>query len=148
MKPDYVYHGSARNLVGARIKPQKAKDLSGKRENSYTGIYATDIRDHAVIMAILGSRGVNGSSLSLNDPEAKGIVYDGWPEQKEVFVYDLQSTNFRRTAPNSHQWISFDSIKPSRIETINVNDYIHMVREATAEEKNAWIEKHSKKLKS
>ena len=146
MKPELVYHGSAKTLVGERLKPRKARDLGNNPANTQNGIYATDVKNHAIIMAILGSKGVEYSSLAISDPDAKGIVFKGWPEQKEVFVYDLSPRSFKRTGENSHQWVSLEAVKPKMIEKIKVEDYIHLIRGATAEEKKKWTEKYGKEI--
>lgn len=148
MKPKYVYHGSPNALVGNFLQPRKATDLGNRSENIHTGVYATDIINHARIVAILSSKGVNSSSLSLNDPKSLGIIYDGWPEQKEVFVHTLPINTFQKTGVKSHQWISLVSVKPVKTEKINVSDYLHLVRKATDEEKKKWNEKYKNKLNS
>ena len=52
MKPKYLYHGSAKKLVGSKLVPRQAKDLAKVVDNSQTGIYATDFINEAIAMGI------------------------------------------------------------------------------------------------
>ncbi len=63
MKPKYVYHGSVRKIKGSKLLSRKAKDLGNNPENLHKAVYATNIKNIAIAMAIISCKGVNSASL-------------------------------------------------------------------------------------
>ena len=144
MNSKFLYHGSRREIKGDRLLPRQATDLGERPENLHKAVYSTDIKELAITMAILGSRGVNSSSLGF-DKKSLGIIYEGWPTQKNVYLYTLPTKTFKQEGPR-HQYYSTDPVKPIKIEKLVVQDYLHLVRKATKKEKKMLFEKY--KIKS
>ncbi|MEK6912768.1 MAG: hypothetical protein AABX26_02315 [Nanoarchaeota archaeon] len=148
IKPKYLYHGSGRRLRGDKLIPKKAKELDKKnKHNDFKGIYASDVKNEAIAMGILKSRGVKDSSCGFytkHGIKVEAVIYWGWPEQKCFYLYTLPAETFENKPRGSHQWISFKSIKPIRIEKLIVKDYIYLIRKATKLEKKNWIKKYGK----
>ena len=99
MKPKYLYHGSAKKLIGNKLIPKQATDLAENPNNILNGIYASSLKDEAIAMALLKCKGVIGGAsvqirnkLSRNKYNIEAIVYGGWPKQKYIFLYTLPST--------------------------------------------------------
>ncbi len=137
---DYLYHGSINLLQGEHLIPRKAKDIRDIKANTQIGIYATDVRNSAIAMAILHSPGVNGSRLlkSYGD-EPCAIIFEGWPDEKlEIFLYKLPKDTFKPTPPIEHQFISYVPVKPIEVEQLRVKDYLHLIRRPTYAELSEW----------
>ena len=141
----FIYHGSPKKLIGNKLIPKKATDLGNRKENLHTGVYATDIKEVAIAMAIISSKGVICSSLKNNKPY--GIIYDGWTEQRNIYLYSLSKKNFKNTPPNKHQYVSETPIKPVKIEVLKIKDYLNLIRKATKDEKEKFDKKYNMKLK-
>ncbi len=150
MKPKYVYHGSGRELVGDMLLPKRAEDLGSVKDNSLIGVYASDLREQAISMAIHSCKGVGCGSLCFRNVNGKkvmeSIIYDGWPEQDHIYLYILPSDTFENRPRGSHQWVSLTPVKPAKLEKLLVKDYIHLVRKATEKEKKEFFEKHKDTL--
>lgn len=139
-----LYHGSPKKLIGTKLIPKKPTDLEKEKENLYEGIYATDIKELAIAMAIICSKGVRGSGVNFSKEKAKGIIYQGWPEQKEVYLYSLPSKTFKMTGKIKHQFVSSKPVKPIKIEKVLIKDYENLIRKATKKEKQDWENKYGK----
>jgi hypothetical protein len=128
MKPTVLYHGSQNKLIGDELIPRQARGL--KEEDKLEGVYATRIKEFAIIKAILSSSGVNSkSSIDIIENNIHGLIHNGWPEAKEVYVYHLNPDNFENIPRNSHQYVSFKRIKPLEIEVIKTEDYIYLIKQ-------------------
>ncbi len=150
MKPKYVYHGSARKLIGEKLIPKKANDLEKNPHNLLKGVYASDVKNEAIAMGIISSKGVHSSSCGVErkvNTKVDAIIYEGWPKQKYLFLYTLPSKTFQSKPKGSHQWVSLTPVKPEKIEKILISDYIFLVRKATKEEKENWNKKYGDKIK-
>jgi hypothetical protein len=141
-KPKVLYHGSSKKLIGEKLVPKKPTDLENKKENLYEGIYATDIKDLAITMAIICSKGVISSGLNFQKNNPEGIIYNGWPEQEKVFIYTLPSKSFKQTGKIKHQFVSKTPVKPLKLERVSIKDYPDLFRKATKKEKEEWIKKY------
>ncbi len=145
-KPRYLYHGGAKKLIGEELIPKKANDLGRQPEDNQEAIYASDVRDEAIIAGITSCKGVGRSSYGVKDGKTYGIIYTGWPEQEFFYLYTLSSDKFENIPKGSHQWISSDPVKPVRIEKLSVKENIYLVRKATEEETEAHIQKFGKRI--
>ena len=132
-------------LKGNKLVPRKAEDIEKRAANILKGIYATNIRDAAIAMAIISDKSVKRSSLSFYPP--KGIVHEEWPRRKYFYLYTLPSDTFKEIPKGSTQWVSFKPVKPIKIERLRVSDYIHLIRKATKKEEDAWNRKYKDKIK-
>jgi len=150
-RPKILYHGGPWELEGEVLVPKQAKCFEGKPENSYNAVYATDIKELALAMAIIGCKG-NGVTLSVLSLTTRkppyGIIYEGWPKQEEIYLYTLESHRFHKAGSSGRQWISFKPVKPSKIERLAVKDHIHLIRKATYQEKEKFAKKYEEKIKS
>jgi len=133
MKTKCLYHGSPKKLIGGKLIPKKPIDLGKQKENLYSGIYASDIKEIAIAMAILSCKGVLYSSLDLSQ-KRKGVIYSGWPKQEYVYLYTLPSEEFRKSKRMSHQFVTQKPVKPIKTEELKIEDYINLVRNATKKE--------------
>ena len=125
MKTKPLYHGSPRKLK--KLLPKKALGLS-KKEDKLKAVYATDIKDFAITMTLISCKGVSGkSSVNLSNKKVKGIISKGWPKQKYIYLYFLDSKEFNNTPKGSHQHISTKSIKPQKEERLLIKDYINLI---------------------
>ena len=148
MKPKYLYHGSGKRLVGDKLIPKKANALGENENNSLKGIYASSVKEQAISMALHSCKGVGEGELGMHkiNGELKiqdSIIYRGWPKQKYIYLYILPTENFHNKPIGSAQWVSFDPVKPERIEKLSVKDYIYLVRKANNKEKKEFFEKYN-----
>ena len=60
-----LYHGSPKKIV-EELVPKKAKDLDSTKQNMLKGVYATDIKDVAITMGIVGIEGVKTACANLS----------------------------------------------------------------------------------
>lgn len=142
-----LYHGSSKKLIGKKLVPKQTIDLEKNPENIIKGVYATDIRDAAIAMAIICSEGVNYSSLDFEKykkGKSKGIIYKGTPKQNYIYLYSLPSETFAKSKGIAHQFVSKVSVKPLKIEKLKIRDYVHLIRKATKKEKERWIKKYGR----
>ncbi len=141
MNPKFLYHGSVREIEGEYFIPKKPQDLEQNPDNLHVGIYATSEKEVAIAMAIISCKGVNWASLSFNK-KPYGIVYEGWPNQKYIFLYTLPLETFRQSGGSGKQYVSAEPVKPKSVEKLLVQDYIHLVRKGTEEEIKKKLEKY------
>jgi hypothetical protein len=108
-------------------------------------VYATDRKDLAIVMAMIGCEDVMGGSI---DEYKKGKlnarIYGSYPNQKFIYLHHLPSGKFKPTEIDKHQFVSLVSVKPIKTEKIKVGDYHRLVRLATKNETNKWIKKYGK----
>ena len=140
-KPKILYHGSPKKLIGYKLLPKKAIDLGNKKENLHKAVYATDFKNSAIAMAIICSKGVNGSSLNF-EKKSKGVVYNGWPKQKIVYLHLLPKKAFKQTSKNSHQYFSEKSVKPIKTIKIKVKNNLNLIIKATKKELFKYCKKY------
>jgi len=141
-KPKILYHGSPNKLIGNNLMPSKGEDYEDRPENNQTGVYATEVKEIAIAMAIISSKGVIGAGLDDYKPgKSPGIIYIGRPKQKYVYLYTLSPEGFKQTPSIKKQWISKKPVKPIKIERLNVKDYKHLIRYPEEEEVKKWKEK-------
>ena len=138
-----IYHGSPRKLEGELLLPKQADDLNKNPDNLSNAIYATDIKNAAIAMAIIKCEGISSSSLDINK-KTQGIIYNGWPKQEHIYLCYLPQKIFTQSVKMKHQFISKEPVKPIKIEKLNIKDYLHLVRKATPEEIIIWKNKHDK----
>lgn len=81
---------------------------------------------------------VNGE-LKLKD----SVIYRGWPKQKYIYLYTLPSRTFKNRPYGSPQWVSFEAVTPTKIEKLLVEDFIHLVRKASAKERKDFFKERT-----
>ncbi len=147
MRPKLLYHGSVKKITGDKFIPRQAKDLGKVSENMYKAIYATNVKEIAIAMAIIKCKGVKGSSLGF-EKKPYGTIYEGWPKQKYVYLYTFPSDRFKQIGGKGKQWASLESVKPIEVKRLAVSDYLHLVRNATKKEVLEWFREYRGKIRS
>lgn len=149
-KPKFLYHGSPNKLIGKKLMPSKGDDSKDRPENNQLGVYATDVKEIAIAMAIVSSKGIIGAGLDdYKIGKAPGIIHIGKLKQKYVYLYILSPKEFKPTPSIKGQWISKKSVKPLKIEKLKVGDYKHLIRYSKKDEAKKWKKKYlEKKSKS
>ena len=143
MKPKFLYHGSIRKILGY-LTPHKPEDLENRKENIKKGVYASNIKNDSIAMAIISSKGVIYASLSFKKRK-KALIYEGWPKQRYIYLYTLPSITFNKSSNKSSQWVSRIKVKPTKIERLKIKDYIHLIRKATEKEIKSFKTKYKLK---
>lgn len=143
MKIKILYHGSIRKIKGKYLIPKQPHDLEKKKENLVKAVYASHIKDIAIAMAIISCKGVLSASLN-TERKRKGIIYEGWPKQKNVYLYFLPVNSFKRSSKESAQWFSTIPIEPLGIKKLEVKKYLNLVRKATKRELNHFFKRYGK----
>jgi len=145
MKPEYLYHGSSRRIL-RKLIPKQSTDLDNTKENLHFAVYACKNRDMAIVMAIIHCKGVHWSSLKFMK-KPLGIVYKGWPKQEYVYLYKLPSESFKQQEDGGDQWYSDKPVKPTQVERLKIEDYLHLVRKANDKETKQFFRTYKHKLK-
>ena len=142
-KPKFLYHGSPNKLIGKSLIPSKGYDSEDRPENNQLGVYATNVKEIAIAMAIVSSKGVIGAGLDdYKLGKAPGVIHVGKLKQKYVYLYTLSSKEFKPTPSIKDQWISKKSVKPIKIEKLYINDYKHLIRYSKKDEREKWEKKY------
>ncbi|MFH1585212.1 MAG: hypothetical protein ABIB79_00410 [archaeon] len=141
MKTKYLYHGSIKKLKGKSLIPRKPQDIEENQDNLHKAVYATNIKDVAIAMAIISCKGVYGARLKFSK-KPYGIIYDGWPRQEYIYIYTLPPDTFKQTGKINKQWVSFKSVKPIKVKRISVKNNLNLIRKATKKEVNMWCKKY------
>ncbi len=140
--PKYLYHGSSTRIVGSTLVPTRPFSL-GKGTERLTAVYATDVRDAAIIMGMISEC---RSSLHFCENGAEGLVYEGWPRREEIYLYILPSRSFRRI--DDWQWCSKEPVGVIRVEKLKTHDHLYLIRKATEEERRKFSEGHKRRCRS
>lgn len=136
-----LYHGSSRKLIGEKLIPKQPHDVNNNYYNLIKGVYATDVKNAAIAMAIISSKGIIGSSLNINN-KIPGTIYEGYPQQEFIYLYSINSENFRESG--KHQFVSKNPVKPLKMEKLKIEDYLFLTRNANENEINEWNDKLKK----
>ena len=143
MKTKILYHGSSKKLVGKKLNPSWGDDSEERPENNLFAVYATDRKDLAIVMAIIGCKDVIGGSIDeYNEGKLNARIYENYPNQEFIYLHYLPTKTFKQTKIDLHQFVSLVKVKPIKTEKIRIKDYYHLVRVATKDETNKWIKKY------
>jgi hypothetical protein len=143
MKPAILFHGSSRPLKGETLNPSQGKDDASRPENNYLAVYATDRKDLAIVMAIIGCEDVIGGSIDgYENGKLIARIHGAYPKQEYIYLHHLSSEDFSQTEIDTHQFVNFKAVKPLKTEKIRVKDYTHLAPLASKEETLAWQEKY------
>lgn len=138
-----LYHGSPTKLIGDTLNPSQGTDSDERPENKQFGVYATDRKDLAIVMGILGCKDVLGGSMDEYDNGKLNVrIYGDFPKQEFIYVYHLPSETFKQTKIDKHQFVSLVAVKPIKTQKIRVKNYTHLIRKATKDETDKWIKKY------
>jgi hypothetical protein len=140
-----LFHGSPSKVIGNKIIPSRADDSDERPENNQFGIYATDRKDLAIVIAILRCKDVIGGSIDeYKEDKLNARIYGEFPKQEFIYVYHLPAGTFNQTKIDKHQFVSVVAVRPVKIEKLRVKDFTHLIRKATKKETDYWIKKYKK----
>lgn len=141
----YLYHGSPNKLNGETLNPSQGSDSEERPENNKLAVYATDRKDLAIVMGILGCKEVIGGSIEkYEEDKLNAKIYGDFPKQESIYIYELDPNTFIQTKIDKHQYYSEQPVKPLKIEKIRISDYKHLLKQGTEKEKEEWIKKYKK----
>jgi hypothetical protein len=141
--PKVLYHGSPNKLKGETLNPSYGDDSEERPENNLLAVYATDLKDTAIVMAMIACKGVKGGSLDgYKDGKLIARLHGNYPKQEFVHLHYLPTETFKVTKINKHQFVSLVAVKPIKTEKVKVKENTHLVRIATKEETDKWIKKY------
>jgi hypothetical protein len=135
-KPQCLYYGNSQKAE--ILVPDQVYDWGGKRGQQNV-LYATSIRDIALAYALGVVPDETGKydrvlSYKLDTGEAVMIFHKGHPDfGRKGYLYELNPKGFKYTGGT--QWVSPYQVKPIKVTVISVDDYLHLFRYATEEEK-------------
>ena len=134
-KPPYLYHGSSQ-LVDW-LKPFQAFDW-GFEEGNQHAVYATSEMNIALAFALGAVLDKEGNCDRVMDPKygfpIKMIFFSGHPNfGGRGYLYKVRSDGF--VYAGGTQWVNPNSVSPIEVKEIKVDDYLHLCRYATNEEK-------------
>lgn len=146
VKNKFLYHGSPKKLIGNKLIPTLADDLERNPENMKEGVYATDLKDIAIAMAIISTKGVLGAGLNNFGNGKYGKIYLGKPKQKYIYLHTLPLDTFSKCKGVDNQYFSKMPVIPIKTERISVKDYMYLIKKATRKEVVDWGRRHFNKL--
>lgn len=135
IKPSFLYHGSS--LLVDKLKSFQAYDWGFKEGNQYA-VYATSEYEIALAFALGAVLDEEGKCDRVMDPKygtpVQMIFFSGHPNYKgKGYVYKFSSEGF--IYAGGTQWINPNPVTPIEVNEIKVDDYLHLFRYATSEEK-------------
>jgi len=143
MGPKILYHGSSDNLRGITLNPSQGDDSEERPENNQLGVYATDRKDLAIVMGILGCKDVVGGSIGeYKQGNLDAKIYGKSPDQKFIYLHYLPVKTFKQTKIDKHQFVSFIEVKPIKTEKIKIKDYLFLLSIGTEKETKDWLNKY------
>ena len=108
-----LYHGSSKKLIGEYLKPSQGDDSEERPENNLFAVYATDRKDLAIVMGILGCEDVIGGSIGeYVEGQLDATIYGNYPKQKFIYLHHLTADTFKQTKIDKHQFVSKVAVKP------------------------------------
>ena len=131
MEQDILYHRS-QILFEGNLMPKKPNG-NNFWSDSLCAVYATSVRELAIVHAILKCDGVENSYWSLHE-EPYGLICSGWPKNEHIYLYTLPFNEFKQIG-RAEQYVSFNPIKPIKIEKLTVSDNINLVSVGTKDER-------------
>jgi len=145
-KPKVIYHGSPNLLIGETLNPSKGEDSIERPENNLLAVYGTDRKDLAIMMGVLGCKGVVGGSIdSYKGDKLNARIYGAFPKKKYVYIYHLLASSFKQTKIDKHQFVSFVAVRPLKVEKLEIIKFRYLIRRATKEETDCWVRKYKNK---
>ena len=85
-KQKVVYHGSS--ALVKELIPKQAKDENKSKENNLKAVYASAIKEEAIVMGICSCEGVKRSSVGIKGKKVK-VKMEGFPKQEYFYLYTL-----------------------------------------------------------
>ena len=144
-KPNVIYHGSSKKIIGETINPSQGDDSDERPDNKLFGVYAADRKDFAIVMGIFSCKDVIGGSIDSFTKNSMDVkIYGKLPKQKYIYLYTLPAKTFNPSKAIKHQFVSKVAVKPIKIEKVLISDYVHLLKRATKKETKEWVKKYIK----
>jgi hypothetical protein len=139
--PLFLYHGTS-ELVNV-LRPRKPHGLF-RASDQQAGVYATPNMKLAIAFALGPVPDVQNRMLWTvvcgSGGRVKIVFYYGHPSfGKKGYVYRVATEGFKEISPN--QWVSKKSVRPLEVIEIAVDNYLHMVRYASENERKKILQK-------
>ena len=146
MKSKYLYHGSSGELKGSKLNPSWGEDSEERPENNLFAVYATDRKDLAIVMGILGCEDVLGGSIDeYQGDKLNAVIYGDFPKQEFIYLHYLPIKTFSQTEIDKHQFVSKVAVSPIKTEKIRIRNYYNLFRVGTRMETEDWVKKYKSK---
>jgi len=139
----YLYHGSSEKLQGDKLNPSQGEDSEERPENRLLAVYATDRKDLAIVMGILGCKDVFGGSIEeYSEGKLNAVIYGDFPKQEFIYLHYLPMETFKQTKIDIHQFVSDVAVTPIKTEKIRIKDFYNLFRVGTKKESEDWAKKY------
>jgi hypothetical protein len=134
-RPKYLYHGSSRRVDV--LMPHQAEDWLNPAGSQY-GVWATSNRNVALTFALGAVPDETGEVTRVMRPQdlhpVKMVYVQGHPNfGGKGYLYTMSSEGFEYVG--GEVWLCREPITPVEVLEIHVDDYVHLFRYATEEEK-------------
>jgi hypothetical protein len=144
----FLYHGSSKRVN--ILLPKKASDWKFEAGRHF-GVYATSNRDVALAFALGGIPDETGTChrvIREKDRKTLKMVFvRGHPNfGGKGYLYKLSSKGFRYVGGD--QWVCENPVNPIKIIEIKVDDYLHLFRYATEQERLEIESEFRKQMRS
>jgi hypothetical protein len=141
-EPNILYHGSPAKFDGP-LEPRQAHDVGGRATANLKAVYATEDKKMSITMGLLEKGGDIFSDFKGIDGQPPGqlvAVRGKIRHGEKMYLYKLPKATFTNTEhpSDSPEWFSEVAVQPCGIEELNVDDYLHLVREATPQDMEFW----------
>ncbi len=117
MKPQTLYHGSPKDIVGEVIPNRPNDPVTTHPDDNLCAVYASNDRAKAILRAIIKKNGFPSQWEELVGTPAT------------IYLYHLPSDTFEKTSSDSSQYISRVSVTPIKKEKIAVTYNFHSLEE-------------------
>lgn len=134
-KLKHLWHGSTKRHDV--LEPSQAVDLSGHPASNKKGVYATDLKELAIEFG-LADKKLHKFADYTKKPVQLVLIEGNIRTGKKFYLHKVKSIGFKEMPKESHQWISFNNVKPIEILELCVNDYKHLVRKAKKKDKEYY----------
>ena len=95
----------------------QAYDHEGRPENNLLVVYATDRKNLAIVMTMIGCKDVIGGSIDeYQEDKLDAVIYENYPAQEYRYLHHLPSDTFEQTNIDKQQFISKVAVKPIKTE--------------------------------
>jgi len=131
--PKILYHGSNKK-IRILIPKRPSKDLP---ENSMKAIFATNNKRVALSMGL-----TSGKNTSSFKGYKKINFIKGKPQMKYVYLHYLYSKTFKQN--RSEEYISYESVKPFKIEKYPVTKLGNLWRKSNEKELKEFLKDRTK----
>ena len=131
----FLWHGTTQKINGP-LEPRQAHDIGGSPTSNMNAIYATPNRDFAIMMG-LTERGSDVFTNHSQSPLQLVLVNGKIRHGQQMYLYKLPKDTFTDTG-DVQEWVSQESVMPISEEVLNVDDYLHLIRQPNKSDMQFW----------